>query len=46
MLDCDTNMHGVPDEENTVPVGARRLSLARSMKERCRILKEMGATFY
>ena len=46
VLDCDTNMHGVLEEENMVPVDAGRVSLARSMEERCEILKGMGARFF
>ena len=46
VLDCDTNMHGILEEDNTVPVDAGRLCLAGSMKERCEILKRLGATFF
>ena len=46
VLDCDSNMHNVLEEENMVPMDAGRLGLARSMDERCRILKSLGARFY
>lgn len=45
VLDCDTNMHGILEVENMVPVDAGRVGLARSMEERCTILKGMGARF-
>lgn len=43
LLDCDSNMHGVLEEENMVPEDAGRIGLARSMRERCKILKRLGA---
>lgn len=46
VLDCDTSMIGVMEEDNMVPIDAGRLCLARSMEERCQILKGLGATFY
>ena len=46
VLDCDTNMIGILEEDNLVPIDAGRLCLARSMRERCEILKRLGATFY
>lgn len=46
MLDCDTNMLGVLEEENLVPEDAGKVGLARSMEERCEILKKMGARFF
>ena len=43
LLDCDTTMDGILDEENLVPLDAGKISLARNMQERCAILKDMGA---
>ncbi|KAL9638608.1 MAG: hypothetical protein Q9164_001440, partial [Protoblastenia rupestris] len=46
VLDCDTNLMGILEEENLVPADAARVKLASSMEERCEILKRMGAKFY
>ncbi|KAL8830349.1 MAG: hypothetical protein Q9191_001490 [Dirinaria sp. TL-2023a] len=44
--DCDTNWMGIIEEDNLVPINAARVKLAKTMEERCEILKGMGATFY
>lgn len=46
MLDCNTDMYGGDEDENMVAADAGRLSLARSMAERCEILKRLGARFF
>ena len=46
VLDYDTNMLGILEEENLVPEDAGKVGLARSMEERCEILKKMGARFF
>ncbi len=46
VLDCDTDMYGGEEDENMVPADAGRLGLARSMAERCEILKRLGARFF
>ena len=46
ILDRDHNWPGIIEPYNLVPVDAARLRLARSMEERCVILKGMGAKFY
>lgn len=46
VLDRDTNMHGILEEENLVPTDAGRVNLARSIEEQCEILKGMGAKFF
>ncbi|KAL8730915.1 MAG: hypothetical protein Q9181_004487, partial [Wetmoreana brouardii] len=46
MLDCDTNWLGIVEEDNLVPADAARVKLAKTMEERCEILKRIGATFY
>ena len=44
VLDCETNMNGILEEDNLPPDDAGRLCLAGSMEERCEILKRLGAT--
>ncbi|KAL8720303.1 MAG: hypothetical protein Q9225_002815 [Loekoesia sp. 1 TL-2023] len=46
ILDCDTNWMGIIEEDNLVPADAAKVKLARTMEERCEILKGMGARFY
>ena len=46
VLDCDTNLMAILEEENLVPADAARVKLASSIEERCEILKRMGAKFY
>lgn len=46
ILDCDTNWMGIIEPENMVPVDAGRLLLAKTMEERCVILRGMGAKHY
>ncbi|KAL8790633.1 MAG: hypothetical protein Q9213_000481 [Squamulea squamosa] len=46
VLDCEITMPGICDDENLVPEDAGKLALARSMEERCQIMKMMGAKFY
>ena len=37
---------GIIEEDNLVPVDAAKVKLAKTMKERCEILKGMGATLH
>lgn len=46
VLDCDTTMFGVLDEENLQPKDAGKLNFARWTEERCKILEGMGAKCY
>ena len=46
ILDCDTNWMGIIEEDNLVPADAAKVRLAKTMEERCEILKGMGARFY
>ncbi|KAL8772393.1 MAG: hypothetical protein Q9209_002344 [Squamulea sp. 1 TL-2023] len=46
ILDCDTNWMGIIEEDNLVPADAAKVKLAKTMEERCEILKGMGARFY
>jgi len=46
ILDCDTNWMGIIEENNLVPADAAKVKLAKTMEERCEILKGMGARFY
>ncbi|KAI4197392.1 MAG: hypothetical protein LQ350_005943 [Teloschistes chrysophthalmus] len=46
ILDCDTNWPGIIEEDNLVPADAARVKLAKTMEERCEILKGLGAMFY
>jgi len=46
ILDCDTPWMGVIEEDNLVPADAAKIKLAKTMEERCEILKGMGARFY
>ncbi len=46
ILDCDTNWMGIIEGDNLVPAGAAKVKLAKTMEERCEILKGMGARFY
>lgn len=46
ILDCDTNWMGIIEEDNLVPTDAAKVKLAKTMEERCEILKGMGARFY
>ena len=46
ILDCDTNWIGIIEEDNLVPADAAKVKLAKTMEERCEILKGMGARFY
>ena len=46
ILDCDTNWMGIIEEANLVPADAAKVKLAKTMEERCEILKGMGARFY
>ncbi|KAL9585288.1 MAG: hypothetical protein Q9212_001612 [Teloschistes hypoglaucus] len=46
ILDCDTSWLGIIEEDNLVPDDAARVKLAKTMEERCEILKGLGATFY
>ena len=46
IFDCDTNWVGIIEEDNLMPVDAAKIKLAKTMEERCEILKRMGARFY
>lgn len=46
ILDCDTNWEGIIEEDNLVPADAAKVKLAKTMEERCEILRGMGAKFY
>jgi hypothetical protein len=46
VVDYETNMPDIQDEEHMKPTEAPRVMLARSMDECCEILKRMGAKFY
>jgi len=46
ILDCDVNWMGIIEEDNLVPADAAKVKLAKTMEERCEILKGMGARFY
>jgi len=46
VLDCDTNMEGILEEDNQPPPDAGRVNLARSMAERCEILERLGGRYF
>ena len=46
VLDCDVNWFGILETDNLVPGDAGRIKLAKTMDERCIILKKMGAKYY
>ena len=46
VLDCDVNWFGILETDNLVPEDAGRIKLAKTMDERCIILKKMGAKYY
>lgn len=46
ILECDSNWMGIIEEDNLVPANAAKTKLAKTMEERCEILKEMGARYY
>lgn len=46
VLSCDTTLCGILEEDNLVPHDADRVKLARSMEERCLILRDLGATYF
>ena len=46
ILDCDDNWIGIIEEDNLVPADAAKVKLAKTMEERCEILKGMGARSY
>lgn len=46
ILDRDSRWHFMEEEDNLVPLDAGKIQLAKTMQERCIILKKMGATYY
>ena len=42
ILDCDTNWVGIIEQDNLVPADAAKVTLAKTMEERCEILKGRG----
>lgn len=46
VVEFEMNVYGHTGKDNPVPENAGRIGLARSMEEKCAILKNMGAKFY
>lgn len=46
VAEYDTNIYCIGEKYNPLPGDARRLFMARTMDEKCEILKRMGARFY
>lgn len=46
VLEYDRSMYHARETQNLVPPKVSRVMLAKTMQERCEILKDMGATFF
>lgn len=46
VAEYDTAMFGMQEKHNLVPPGASNVLLAKTMDEKCEILRGMGAKFY
>jgi hypothetical protein len=46
VAEYDTVMYGMQEKYNLLPTDAGKVSLARTMDEKCEILKSMGARFF
>jgi hypothetical protein len=46
VADFDTTMYGVQEKHNLVPSAAVKVTLARTMDEKCAILKSIGGKFH